>query len=49
MDFGQEPRCCEDGHDGEGYVSLLHLELDLVFEVSWVREGGLIEDEEVGG
>ena len=46
--FGQKPRCCENGHDGEGYVCLLHLEFNLVLEVSWVCEGGFVEDEEVG-
>lgn len=47
-DLGEEPRDGEDGHDGEGDVGLLHLELDLVFEVARVVEGGLVEDEEVG-
>lgn len=46
--FGKEPWHCEDCHDGEGDVGLLHLELYLVLEVSRVLEGCLIEDEEVG-
>ena len=46
--LGQEPGNSEDGHDGEGDVGLLHLKLDLMFEVSRVVEGGLVEDKEVG-
>jgi hypothetical protein len=45
--FGKEPGYGKDGHDGKGNVGLLHLKLDLVLEVSWVVEGGLVEDEEV--
>lgn len=48
-DLEQEPGYGEDGHDGEGDVGLFHLLLDLVFEVSWVVEGGLVKDEVVRG
>jgi hypothetical protein len=47
-DFSQEPGRSEDGHDREGDVGLLHLETDLVFEVSGMVEGTLVEDEVVG-
>lgn len=42
--FGQEPWRCKDRHDREGSVCLLHLEFDLVLEVSWMGESRLIED-----
>ena len=47
-DFGNEEGSGEDGHDGEGGVGLFDFERDLVFEVFGVREGGVVEDEEVG-
>lgn len=46
--FSQEPRRRKDGHDGKRNVCLLHLELDLVLEVSRMGERCLVEDEEVG-
>jgi hypothetical protein len=46
--FSQKPGHGQDCHYGEGDVGLLHLELDLILEVSRVVEGRLVEDEEVG-
>ena len=45
--FGEEERDGEDGHDRQSDQSLSDLEADLVLQVFGVREGGVIEDEEV--
>ena len=46
-DLGKEARSCEDGHQGHGDHGLADLEFDLILEVLWVGEGGVVEDETV--
>ena len=46
--FSQEPWRGKDGHDREGDVGLFHLESNLILEVSWMGEGRLVKDEEIG-
>lgn len=47
-DFSQEPGDSKDCHYWKGDIGLLHLEGDLVLEVSRMFEGCLVEDEKVG-
>ena len=46
--FGHEEGNGQEGQEGHADHGLLYLEADLVLEVFWVSEGGVVEDEVVG-
>lgn len=48
LDFTNEKRDGEDGHDWEGAECLLYLQGNLIFEVFRVGKGSMVENEEIG-